>query len=132
MTEWPGWTFDRGVLAFTAVLYLGIWMQLTLMHWAGGFKHRAMWAPVLVTPLLVGATVAGVISRSGAFGWIVAGVLAVGVVQGLTGVALHVRGVVSQIGGLSLRNLLSGPPPILPLAYALVGVLGVGAVVWNG
>jgi hypothetical protein len=23
-----------------------------------------------------------------------------------------------------MRNLLSGPPPVLPLAYALIGVVG--------
>jgi hypothetical protein len=33
---------------------------------------------------------------------------------------------------VSLRNLLSGPPPMLPVAYALIGVLGVVGVMWGG
>jgi hypothetical protein len=47
------------------------------------------------------------------------------------GLYFHVQGIRSQIGGLSTRNLLSGPPPMLPLAYASVGALGAGALVWN-
>lgn len=132
MTEWDRWDVDRAVVAFSAVLYLDIWVQVTLMHWAGGFKHKAMWGPVVATPLFAGAGAAAAVSRGGAFGWAMLGVLVVAVLRGVFGVALHVRGIVSQIGGLSLRNLLSGPPPVLPLAYALIGVLSVGALVWHG
>src|SRR3712207_7926911 len=45
--------------------------------------------------------------------------------SGLYGTYRHLRGVASQIGGLTKRNLPSGPPPVLPVAYALVGVTGV-------
>lgn len=131
MDEWAGWDADRAGLAFTALLYLGLWVQLTLMHWAGGFKRTAMWGPVVATPLFAAAAVAGAVTRGGTFGWVVAVVLVVAVVEGLIGVALHVRGITSQIGGMTLRNLLSGPPPVLALAYALVGVLGIGALVWD-
>jgi choline dehydrogenase-like flavoprotein len=54
MAPWGGWELGRTVVAFTAVLYAGMWVQLSLMHWCGGFKHRAVWAPVLATPVLVG------------------------------------------------------------------------------
>jgi hypothetical protein len=130
--DWPeGWDADRAAVVFAAVLYGGLWVQVGLMHWAGGFKKRAMWVPVVVTPLLVAAAVAGTVSRGGAFGGVMAGVLAVGVAVGLVGVALHVRGIVGQVGGWSLRNALAGPPPVLPLAYALIGVLGIGGLVWH-
>lgn len=132
MTEWETWDVDRAVVAFSSLLYLGIWVQVTLMHWAGGFKHKAMWGPVVATPLFAGAGAAAAVSRGGVLGWAMAGVLALGVLMGLLGVALHVRGITSQIGGLTLRNLLSGPPPVLPLAYALIGVLGAGALAWHG
>lgn len=131
MAEWQGLSLDRAVVAFAAVMYAGMWVQVWLMHWGGGFKHTAMWAPVVATPLFVAAAAAGAVSRGGAFGWAMAAVLVLGVVLGLVGLAFHLRGLASQIGGFSLRNLLSGPPPVLPVAYALVGVLGAGALVWH-
>jgi hypothetical protein len=131
MSGWIGWELGRAVLVVAAVLFVGIWVQVTLMHWAGGFKHVAMWGPVLATPLFVAAALAGAVIRDGVFGWVVAAVLAVAVLEGLVGVWFHLRGIARQIGGFNLRNVLSGPPPMLPLAYALVGVLGLVGVMWN-
>ncbi|MDP8958185.1 MAG: hypothetical protein M3N51_03070, partial [Actinomycetota bacterium] len=62
MTEWQGWQLGRAVVAFTALFYLGMWVQVTLMHWGGGFKHRAMWGPVVATPLVAAAAFVGAIS----------------------------------------------------------------------
>jgi hypothetical protein len=131
MAAWHGWDLDRAVLVFTGVAYLVIWIQLSLYHWAGGFKHIAMWGPVLATPLIVGGAVLGAVMRDGVWGWIALALLVFGILEGLLGLFFHVQGIRTQIGGFSLRNLLSGPPPMLPLAYAAVGVLGVGALVWN-
>ncbi len=131
MSEWDGWDLDRGVLLFAAVAYLAIWIQLSLFHWAGGFKHWAMWGPVLATPLVIAAAVAGALERDSVWGWVALGLLAFGVLDGLFGVYYHLRGMASQIGGFTTRNLLSGPPPMLPLAYAAMGILGIGALVWN-
>ncbi len=131
MSEWNGWDLDRSVLVFTGVAYLVIWVQLSLYHWAGGFKHLAMWGPVLSTPLVVAGAVLGALVRDGIWGWVALGLLGVGIAEGLIGLYYHLRGISSQIGGFSTRNVLSGPPPMLPLAYAAVGGLGVGALVWN-
>jgi hypothetical protein len=131
MAAWDGWDVDRAVLVFTGVAYLVIWIQLSLYHWAGGFKHLAMWGPVLSTPLVVAGAALGAVARDGVWGWIALGLLVFGIVEGLIGLYLHLLGIRSQIGGFSTRNLLSGPPPMLPLAYAAVGALGVGALVWN-
>jgi hypothetical protein len=132
MSGWVGWELGRWVLIVTAVLFLGIWVQVSLMHWAGGFKHVAMWGPVVATPLFAAAALAGAITRGGAFGWVVAAVMAVAVVEGLVGLGFHLVGMARQVGGASLRNALSGPPPMLPLAYALIGVLGLFGVIWDG
>jgi hypothetical protein len=131
MSEWVGWELGRAVLILTAVLYAGIWVQVSLMHWAGGFKHVAMWGPVVGTPLFVAAAAAGAVTRDGFLGWIVAALFVAAVLEGLAGVVYHLLGVVRQVGGWNLRNVLVGPPPILPLAYALVGVLGLIGVMWN-
>jgi len=131
MAAWHGWDLDRAILVFTGVAYLVIWVQLSLYHWAGGFKHLAMWGPVLSTPLVVGGAILGAVARDGVWGWIALALLALGVLEGLLGLYFHVQGIRAQIGGFSIRNLLSGPPPLLPVAYAAVGVLGAGALVWN-
>lgn len=131
MAEWQGWSLDRAVVTFSALLYAGIWVQVSLYHWAGGFKKLAMWGPVIATPLIVGGIVACAVSRADPWGWIAAALLAFGVLDGLIGLYYHLNGIRMQIGGFSLRNLLGGPPPVLPLAYALVGVLGLGGLIWN-
>jgi hypothetical protein len=129
--SWRGWGLDRAVLLFTAVAYLVVWVQLSLYHWAGGFKRLAMWGPVLATPPIAAGAVVGAVTREGVWGWVALALLAFGVLDGLLGLYLHLSGLRAQIGGFSTRNLLSGPPPMLPLAYAAMGVLGIGALVWN-
>jgi hypothetical protein len=112
------------------VLYAGIWVQVTLLHWAGAFAARAMWAPVLLTPPIVLAAALGVIDRS-VFGWIAAVALGLGALDGLYGLYRHVRGVGFQVGGYTLRNFMAGPPFVLPLAYSLIGVLGLIGLFWD-
>jgi hypothetical protein len=129
---WDGWEAARVILLVTAVMYAGIWVQLTLLHWAGAFKRRVMYSPVALTPLFALAPVLGAIERDGPLGWVALGLLGFAIFEGLTGVFFHLQGINYQIGGLlSLRNMLTGPPPILPLAYSLIGVVGVIALVWN-
>ena len=118
------------MLAAVAVMYAGVWVQVTLFHWGAAFASKAMWAPVLMTPLIVVAAVLGVVDR-GAFGWVAVVALAIGAIDGLYGMYRHLRGDVSQIGGLTVRNLIGGPPPVLPLAYSLVGVVGLLGVLWG-
>src|SRR5215204_875002 len=117
MAAWHGWDLDRAFLLFTGVAYLVVWIQLSLFHWARGFKHIAMWGPVLATPLLVGGAVLGAVMRDGAWGWVALGLLVFGILEGLLGLFFHVQGIRTQIGSFSLRNVLSGPPPLLPFAY---------------
>jgi hypothetical protein len=43
-----------------------------------------------------------------------------------------VKGIAFRIGGLTLRNALSGPPPLLPATFAAVAFSGGLAVLWGG
>jgi hypothetical protein len=132
MSDWDGWELGRIILAFSALLYAGIWVQVSMFHWAGGFRKAAMWGPVVATPIIVAGALIGVGSRDAPFGWIAASLLAFGVLDGLIGIYFHFRGVESYVGGLtSVRNFLSGPPPVLPLAYSLVGLLGLIGLLWD-
>jgi hypothetical protein len=130
VSDWQAWELGRVVLAVAAVMYAGIWVQVTLFHWGAAFASKAMWAPVIMTPLIVVAAVLGVVDR-GSFGWVAAVALGVGAVDGLYGLYRHLRGDASQIGGLTVRNLIAGPPPVLPLAYSLIGVVGLLGVLWG-
>jgi hypothetical protein len=129
---WDGWSAERWVLVLVVVLYAGIWIQVTLMHWGGGFSARAMWAPVVEGPLIVAAVAVAILIRQEPWGWLAVVLLAFGVLGGLYGTYRHVRGVRSQIGGFSLRNFISGPPPMLPVAFSLLGVLGIVALLVSG
>jgi hypothetical protein len=80
---------------------------------------------------VIGGAVLGAVRRDGVWGWVAFSLLVFAVVEGLLGLYFHVQGIRSQIGGVSLRNLLSGPPPMLPVAYAAIGTLGVGGLIWN-
>ena len=131
MASWSGWELGRAVLLLTAAGYVVIWAQLSLYHWAGAFKHWAMWGPVLATPLVAAGAVLGAIARDGVWGWIALVLLLAGILEGLGGLYLHLRGVWAQIGGITVRNVLAGPPPLLPVAYSAIGVFGVAALVWN-
>jgi hypothetical protein len=131
MDAWNGWELGRVILAFSALLYAGIWVQLTLYHWGAGFRRWEMYPPVIITPVIVALALLGLIARDGPLGWITFAALALGVIEGLGGTLLHLRGAVAQIGGATVRNLMSGPPPVLPVAYALAGALGLLGLLWD-
>lgn len=120
------------IVLFSALMYLGIWVQLSLLHWAAAFRRWEMWGPVFVTPAIVAAAVLAGVQREGIPGWIGAIGLSIGVLEGAAGLYFHLTGVVAQVGGLTLRNLMVGPPPVLPMAYSLVGALGLIGLVWHG
>jgi hypothetical protein len=131
LSDWDAWELGRVVLVAAAVMYAGIWAQVTLFHWGAAFASRAMWAPVIMTPLIVVAAALAVFTRQDPWGWIVAIALGIGVFDGLYGLYRHLRGTISQIGGFTLRNLMAGPPPVLPLAYSLIGIVGLLGLLWD-
>jgi|GEM_PF-6211292 len=55
----------------------------------------------------------------------------IGVVEGLMGAMLHIRGVASYIGGVNLRNLMAGPPFIMPMMYATLSGLALLVYYWD-
>ena len=131
MENWDGWEAARVAVVLSGVLYAGIWAQLTLYHWGGAFRHPAMVAPVIVTPFIVAAALIGLIDGDGALAWIAAAALALGVLEGLAGLFFHLRGTSYMVGGFSLRNFIAGPPPFLPVAYSLAGVIGLAGLFLN-
>lgn len=90
-----------------------------------------MYAPVLGAPALVVAGLAAAITREGWIGWIALAFFGVGILDGVIGVYEHWRGVRERIGGVSLRNLMAGPPPLLPVMFMALAATGALAIVWG-
>jgi hypothetical protein len=128
---WDSWPLERFLYFFIALAYVMIWVQLTLFHWRGAFRSRFMWGPVLYTPVLIGmAIILGVI-RGGAVDTAFVVVFSIGVAEGLSGTLLHARGVASYVGQVNLRNLMAGPPIILPIMYMALSGLALLVLYWK-
>ena len=132
MDGWSGWDFQRFYLLFAGVAFAVFGLQVLLFHWRAAFTHKTMYGPVLLAPVLAVAGVVGALSREGWLGWAVLAVFALGIVDGLVGIYEHGRAVAGRIGGFSLRNLVAGPPVLLPVMFTALAVSGTLAVVWGG
>ena len=131
MDAWDGWPFARLYMLLVAAAFAVIGLQVLLFHWRAAFRRLTMYGPVLLAPVLVAAGIAGAVQRDGVLGWIVLVVFALGILDGLVGVFEHLRGIARRIGGFSLRNLMSGPPPLLPVAFTALALTGALALVWE-
>jgi hypothetical protein len=131
MDAWDGWPFARLYMLLVALAFAVIGLQVLLFHWRAGFRSLTMYGPVLLAPVVVLAGVVGAIQRDGLLGWLVLAVFGLGVIDGLVGVFEHWRGIARRIGGFSLRNLMSGPPPLLPVAFMALALTGALALVWE-
>ncbi|CAN5146137.1 hypothetical protein BH20ACT13_BH20ACT13_17660 [soil metagenome] len=131
MDAWEGWPFARIYLLFLAVGFLSLGTQVLLLHWRAGFSRLTMYGPVILAPMIALAALAAAIVRDGFVGWVAVAVFAFGVVSGLIGLYEHLNGIRRRIGGFSLRNAMSGPPPLLPAAYLLLAFTGALAVIWQ-
>lgn len=131
MEPWAGWPFARVYLLALAVAFVVVGLQVFLLHWRAAFHAKAMWAPVVVAPVVAVAAVAASTTRAGLAGWSAAAVFVVALAVGLVGTVLHLRGVARRIGGFTLRNLTAGPPFLLPLAFGALALTGLLALVWR-
>ncbi|WJH33679.1 hypothetical protein N6H14_27280 [Paenibacillus sp. CC-CFT747] len=129
---WNDWSLDRIVVLFVSLAFLLIGIQVTLYHYRQNFHHKAMWLPVLASPVFF---VAGIILTWYNASWLHTLFLVlmyVGAVAGLIGVYFHFRGVGLRVGGWAMRNFMIGPPVILPMVFTAVSVLGLIALYWKG
>jgi hypothetical protein len=130
MTDWTGWPLERLLYLFLGLAYTLLWMQLTLMHWRGGFHNRIMWGPVIGTPFIAIAAFLMTFMHGGFVDTAFVVLFALGVLEGIIGTVMHLRGDARQVGGLTLRNIMSGPPPILPFVYMALSALGLAIHFW--
>jgi hypothetical protein len=119
---------QRSLAAATAASALPLGLEIWFEHFRGSFGDKWMWTPVVLSPALAGAGVAGVCSQRAAE-TVLPAVSALYCLNGAIGIYTHVQGVRKRPGGLSepLYNIVMGPPLLAPGSLALVGGMGLVA-----
>src|SRR5581483_9735446 len=105
-------------------------LEIYFDHYKGSFGDKWMWTPLVLTPPLTAAGVAGLASeRAGRT--LLRRVSALCFLDGLVGIVTHVQGVRKRPGGFEEAhyNLVMGPPLLAPGSLCLVGALGVAAAI---
>ncbi|HEX5146566.1 MAG TPA: hypothetical protein VFV85_06055 [Conexibacter sp.] len=121
---------QRTLAATTALSALPLGLEIYFEHLRGSYGDKWMWTPVVLSPLLAAAGVAGVCSPRAAR-TVLPALSALYCLDGAIGVYTHVQGVRKRPGGFGepLYNILMGPPLLAPGSLALVGGLGLAAAV---
>jgi hypothetical protein len=131
MDRWQDWPYGRIYLLLVAVAFVVVGIQVFLFHWRAAFRSKTMYGPVVLAPVVALAGIAAAAKRDGAIGWIALAIFGLAAVEGVIGLVLHLRGIGYRVGGFTWRNVVAGPPPMLPLAFGALGVTGGLAVVWH-
>ena len=121
---------QRTLSAATAASALPLGIEIYFEHYRGSFGDKWMWTPIIATPPLVAAGIAGVFSERAAR-TVLPALSAVYALDGIVGVVTHVRGVMRKPGGFRepLYNIVMGPPLLAPGSLAMVGAAGLLAAV---
>jgi len=94
-------------------------------HYKNNFRYWVQWTPIVLAPLLAGASFASVKSRRvAATALPTLSVLASA--DAAVGFYYHARGVLRRPGGRKhlLYNIMYGPPIFAPLLFGAAGMLG--------
>src|SRR5581483_299555 len=104
--------------------------EVYLEHYKGSFGDKWMWTPIVLTPPLTAAGIAGIYSEKAAR-TVLPVLSALYALDGAIGVITHLRGVQKRPGGLRepTYNLVMGPPLLAPGSLCLVGALGMLAAI---
>jgi hypothetical protein len=119
------------LLAFsTAASAPALGLEIYLEHYKGSFGDKWMWTPLVLTPPLTAAGVAGFASER-ASRTVLPAVSALYFLDGLAGVVTHIQGIRKRPGGFKEAhyNLVMGPPLLAPGSLCLVGALGLAAAI---
>lgn len=128
---WNGWPLDRVMILALGLVFLVIFVQVALFHYRQNFRHWSMWIPVIATPVFGLCMILFAFYDAAWLRNVLAVLLIVGIVAGLFGTFMHIRGVGERVGGYELRNFMIGPPLTLPALISAVSLLGLFAIYWG-
>jgi hypothetical protein len=116
--------------AATAASALPLGAEIYVNHYGGSFGNKWMWTPVLLSPALSAAGVAGMRSERAAT-TVLPALSTLFLLDGMAGLFFHVRGAYRKPGGFKepTYNLVMGPPALAPGSLAMVGAIGLAAAV---
>ncbi len=116
--------------ATTAMSVPALGAEIYFEHYKGSFGDKWMWTPLLLTPPLTAAGIAGVVSER-ASRTVLPALSTLYFLDGLVGIVTHVQGVRKRPGGFreAHYNLVMGPPLLAPGSLCLVGALGIAAAI---
>jgi hypothetical protein len=116
--------------ATTALSAPALGLEIYFEHYKGSFGDKWMWTPLVLTPPLTAAGVAGFASEKAARTALPV-VSALYFLDGLAGIVTHLQGVRKRPGGFKEAhyNLVMGPPLLAPGSLCLVGALGIAAAI---
>jgi hypothetical protein len=119
---------QRSLAAATAASALPLGLEIWFEHFRGSFGDKWMWTPVVLSPALTAAGIAGMRSERAAK-TVLPAVSALYCLDGAIGIYTHVQGVRKRPGGFEepLYNIVMGPPLLAPGSLALVGGMGLVA-----
>ncbi|QEC47417.1 hypothetical protein FSW04_07370 [Baekduia soli] len=119
---------QRMLAAATAATALPMGAEIYMNHYGGSFGNKWMWTPVLLSPALAAAGIAGVVNERAAR-TVLPAVSAVFFLDGALGVFFHLRGAARKPGGFkeATYNLVMGPPALAPGSLTLIGGMGLAA-----
>ena len=119
---------QRLLSALTAASALPLGLEIFVNHYGGSFGNRWMWTPVVLSPALAAAGVAGFASERAAR-TVLPALSAVFVLDGAAGLYFHLRGAYRKPGGFkeATYNLVMGPPALAPGSLAMIGGMGIAA-----
>ena len=122
--------FERSLSGMCAAAALLTTAEIYIEHYRASFADPLMWTPILVTPPVVVAGVAGVLSRRWAKTALPVSA-AIYTLNGLAGGYLHARGISRRPGGWheASYNVPMGPPLLAPGLMCLVGGMGLLAAI---
>lgn len=122
--------FERSLSALTAAGAVITTVEVYFEHYRGGFGNKMMWSPIVITPPVVAAGIAGVFSKRVAKTALPISA-AVYALDGMIGQYYHLRGIGRRPGGWSLPsyNIAMGPPLMAPGLFAMVGGMGLLAAI---
>jgi hypothetical protein len=109
---------------------LPLGLEMYLEHYKGSFGDIWMWSPIVTSPLVSAAGLAGMRSSTAAR-TVLPAAGAVYALNGVIGTYTHLRGVARKPGGFSepTYNLVMGPPLLAPGSLILVGAIGLLAAI---
>ncbi|HEX3518101.1 MAG TPA: hypothetical protein VHT29_03600 [Solirubrobacteraceae bacterium] len=118
--------FERSLCGLTAFSALVTTAEVYAEHYRASFGNKMMWSPIVVTPPVVVAGIAGVYSKRWAK-TVLPVASTVYMLDGLVGEYYHARGVSRRPGGFSQAsyNIPMGPPIMAPGLMSIVGLMGV-------